>query len=181
MLGFRKSHACWYVPDGVPIVDALGRTTHMCIAAHQDDIEIFAYHGISECYQKAEKWFTGVILTDGAGSPRKGKYSGFSDSQMKQVRVQEQNQAAELGGYSAQIQLGYSSQELKDSGEISSVEDLVAILELAQPEVLYVHNPADKHDTHVAALLRTLTAIQQLSKGKKPRRLLAGEVWRGLD
>ena len=31
-----------FVPDGLPIELALARTTHMCFAAHQDDIEIMA-------------------------------------------------------------------------------------------------------------------------------------------
>ena len=29
-----------YIPDDTPLDEALHRTTHLCIAAHQDDIEI---------------------------------------------------------------------------------------------------------------------------------------------
>ena len=36
-----------YVPDGSDLSSALARTTHLAIGAHQDDLEIFAYHGIA--------------------------------------------------------------------------------------------------------------------------------------
>ena len=39
---FLSSTAEIFVPDGTPMPDALARTTHICIAAHQDDIEIMA-------------------------------------------------------------------------------------------------------------------------------------------
>ena len=35
-----------WVPDGVGEEAALKRTTHMSIAAHQDDVEIMALEGI---------------------------------------------------------------------------------------------------------------------------------------
>jgi len=75
-----------YVPDVTPDVEALGRTTHLSIAAHQDDIEIMAYHGILECFQQPDRWFTGVVVTDGAGSPRSGAYADYTDEMMKEVR-----------------------------------------------------------------------------------------------
>ena len=57
----------------------------------------------------------------------------------------------------------------------------MAIFEAVTPEVLYLHNPADKHDTHVACCLRTLAAIRSLPKPKRPRRVLGCEIWRDLD
>ena len=50
-----------------------------------------------------------------------------------------------------------------------------------RPEVLYLHNPADKHDTHVACCLRTLAAIRSLPKDRRPQRVLGCEIWRDLD
>ena len=29
-----------------------------------------AYHGVAECFGRKDKWFTGVVVTNGAGSPR---------------------------------------------------------------------------------------------------------------
>ena len=52
-----------FVPDNAAPADALARTTHLCIAAHQDDIEIMAYHGIAECFGSKDKWFSGVVVT----------------------------------------------------------------------------------------------------------------------
>ncbi len=59
-----------FIPDPLPIEQALARTTHLCISAHQDDIEIMAAQPILECFQQKDKWFTGVVVTDGRGSPR---------------------------------------------------------------------------------------------------------------
>ena len=37
---FHNAGADLFVPDGLEPEAALGRTTHLCIAAHQDDVEI---------------------------------------------------------------------------------------------------------------------------------------------
>ncbi|MBN2068546.1 MAG: PIG-L family deacetylase [Opitutales bacterium] len=180
-LALHHPSADCFVPDGSSLSLALSRTTHLCVAAHQDDIEIFAYHGISNCFRSEQKWFTGVVLTDGKGSPRSGDYAGVDDIRMQQIRRQEQLTAASIGQYSAMLQLGYSSSELKQPPATPVVEDLQAILRATQPQVLYVHNPADRHDTHVAALLRTLAAVTTLPLEQRPQKLYAGEVWRSLD
>ena len=39
---FHLDTAEIYVPDEEPVEQALARTTHLCLAAHQDDIEIMA-------------------------------------------------------------------------------------------------------------------------------------------
>ena len=43
-----------FVPDGFPAEEALKRTTHMAISAHQDDIEIMAYDGVLKCFQQKD-------------------------------------------------------------------------------------------------------------------------------
>ena len=47
---FHNAGADFFVPDGADADAALARTTHLCISAHQDDIEIMAYHGVAECF-----------------------------------------------------------------------------------------------------------------------------------
>src|SRR6266542_3204183 len=91
---FHNTSADFFVPDGVEAEAALARTTHLCISAHQDDIEIMAYHGIAECFGQKEKWFTGVVVTNGAGSPRSGIYGDYTDEEMQKVRIVEQRKAA---------------------------------------------------------------------------------------
>lgn len=178
---FTQKNADIYVPDNAPVEEALSRTTHLCIAAHQDDIEIFSYNGIAACFHRPDRWFTGVVVTDGAGSSRTGLYADYTDEQMKAVRCEEQRSAAFIGGYSLQIQLGHSSATVKDSTKSAVVDDLRAILEKARPEVVYLHNPADKHDTHVAVLARSIKALRSLPKEASPKKVYGGEVWRSLD
>jgi hypothetical protein len=74
-----------FVPDGLPAEQALARTTHLCFAAHQDDIEIMAAEPILTCFQQKEKWFTGVVVTDGRGSPRDDLYKDYTDEDMRVV------------------------------------------------------------------------------------------------
>jgi LmbE family N-acetylglucosaminyl deacetylase len=124
---------------------------------------------------------SGVVVTNGAGSARSGIYRSFTDEDMQGVRKAEQKKAAYLGEYAAQIQLDFTSSQVKDPAERAVEEDLYSILEATRPEILYLHNPADKHDTHVAVLLRTLTALRRLPKDQLPDKVVGCEVWRDLD
>jgi LmbE family N-acetylglucosaminyl deacetylase len=152
----------------------------MAIAAHQDDIEIMAIEGILACFQQPDKWFTGVVVTDGAGSPRDDLYKNYTDEQMRAVRVVEQKKAAIVGEYAAQALLDYPSAVIKNSAQKDPIEDLQALLRQARPDVVYTHNLADKHPTHVAVALRVIEAIRGLPAGERPQRLLGCEVWRDL-
>lgn len=170
-----------FVPDGSDPGAALARTTHLAIGAHQDDIEFMALHGILQCYNRPDRWFTGVTVTDGAGSPRSGDYGSYTDEDMKRVRVAEQRAAAVVGRYSCQIQLRVPSSAAKDPAGESLVGDLRRICEAASPEVVYLHNPADKHDTHVACCLRAIAALRALPAERRPKKVYGCEIWRALD
>ena len=178
---FHKSTADFFVPDGTAPDAALARTTHLCVAAHQDDIEIMAYHGIAECFGQRDKWFSGVVVTNGAGSPRTGIYGQYSDDEMQKVRLIEQRKAAYVGEYGCQIQLGFTSGEVKNAKETAVVEDLAAILRTAQPEYVYLHNPADKHDTHIGVTVRSIAALRAVRGAGKLKKVYGCEVWRDLD
>ena len=178
---FRLDTAEIFVPDGLPAGKALARTTHMAIGAHQDDLEIMAIDGILACFQQADRWLTGVIVTNGSGSPRDDLYRDYTDEAMREVRTKEQKKAAVMGDYAAQVLLDYPSGVVKDSSNKDPVEDLALLLKLAQPAVVYTHNLADKHDTHVAVTLRVIEAARNLSEAERPQRLYGCEVWRDLD
>lgn len=170
-----------YIPDGLPVEEALARTTHLCIAAHQDDIEIMAAQPILECFQQADKWFTGVVVTDGRGSPRNNIYQAYNDEEMRVVRFKEQRKAAYVGEYAALLLLDHPSKVVKDAAQPDPVDDLVTLLRAARPQVVYTHNLADKHDTHVSVALRVIAALRHLQPEERPAALLGCEVWRGLD
>ena len=179
---FSHPSADIFVPDAsIAPEAALARTTHLCVAAHQDDIEIMAYHGIAECFGRADQWFSGVVVTNGAGSPRSGIYGSYTDAQMQEVRRQEQRKAALVGEYSIQLQLAHPSSAVKDRGNPAVQADLATIFATAQAEVVYLHQPADKHDTHVGVLAHSLAALRQLPAAQRPKRVLGCEVWRDLD
>ena len=177
----HNSGAEVYVPDGSPVDVALARTTHLCVSAHQDDIEIMAYHGILECFGRSDKGFTGVTVTSGSGSPRDGLYGSYTDEEMQVVRRKEQKKAAFIGEYSAHVFLDYSSSAVKDPTNTHVVEDLKRIIAASKPQVIYTHNLADKHDTHVATALRVISALRELPRDSRPQHLYGCEVWRSLD
>lgn len=178
---FNKKNAELYIPDESEAKEAMARTTSICIAAHQDDIEIMAYGPIVDCYGSDDKWFTGVVLTDGGGSPRAGIYGNYTDDEMKKVRANEQKTAARIGKYSAQFLLSYSSGEVKLKNNNAVIDELKNILETCKPAVVYTHNLADKHDTHVAVALLVIKAIRAMPEDIRPSKLYSMEVWRGLD
>jgi LmbE family N-acetylglucosaminyl deacetylase len=178
---FHNSAADIFVPDHLAPDEALARTTHLAISAHQDDIEIMAYHGVAECFGRSDRWFTGVVATNGAGSPRSGIYADCSDADMQKVRVLEQRKAAYVGEYACQIQLGFTSAQVKDARETAVVEDLSRILLAARPQYVYLHNLADKHDTHVAVARRAIAALRAVRHATRPRKVYGCEVWRDLD
>jgi LmbE family N-acetylglucosaminyl deacetylase len=179
-----RSDSDIFLPEisaGLTPAAALARTTHLCVIAHQDDIEINAYPAVAECYGCTDKFFTGVVMTNGAGSARTGKYGHVTDAQMQEIRKEEQRTAARLGSYNLQLQLSHSSGDVKKSGNAAVAADLAAIFGGCRPSVVYLHQPADKHDTHVGCFLRCIEAIRALPRDRRPARLLGVEGWRDLD
>ena len=170
-----------FVPDGKPAAEALKRITHLGIGAHQDDLEFMAFHGILQCFASEAKWFGGVTCTNGSGSARTGPYADCTDAQMMAIRRKEQNTAAMIGQYGIMIQLDYPSSAVKSPTETALKEDLKQILAATRPEIVYTHNPADKHDTHIGVVLAALQAMRELPSAERPQKVWGCEVWRNLD
>lgn len=171
----------FFVPDQKPLDEAIKRTTHMSIAAHQDDIEIMAYDGILACFNQPSKWFFGVVVTNGSGSARDGVYAQYTDEQMIDIRRIEQKKAAYIGEFGLLATLDHPSKNVKDPKNFDIEEELKMLLDKAQPEILYTHNLADKHDTHIGVTTKVIRAIRKLDKAKRPKKVYGCEVWRDLD
>jgi LmbE family N-acetylglucosaminyl deacetylase len=179
---FSRPKADIFMPDAKLTPEAaLRRVTDLCVAAHQDDIEIMAYAGVAACYAQPGRAFGGVVVTNGAGSPRTGAYAHMTDEEMQDVRREEQRQAARIGRYAIQLQLAHTSADVKQRGHPEVIADLLQIFTHCRPEVLYLHQPADKHDTHVAVFGRCIEALRQLPPAQRPPRVVGCEVWRDLD
>ena len=177
----NNSAADIFIPDGTPVDAALARITHLGVGAHQDDLEFMAFHGILAGYHSETEWFGGVTCTNGSGSARTGAYAQFSNEEMMQMRREEQRQSAIVGRYAAMIQLDYPSNVVKDAKDSRLKEDLVAIFGASRPRIVYTHNPADKHDTHIAVVVPVIQAIRELPREQRPESVHGCEVWRNLD
>ena len=55
------------------------------------------------------------------------------------------------------------------------------ILAATKPEIVYTHNPADKHDTHIGVVITTLQAMRELPRNQRPKKVVGCEVWRTFD
>lgn len=178
----HHSSAGIFIPDGAALPGALSRITHLGIGAHHDDLEFMAYHGILECFDHRDgRWFGGVVCTDGRGSARTGIHAGLGTDELAALRSQEQRAAAVVGRYAAVAELGYGSREIAGAGREALTGDLARILAESAPEIVYTHNPADKHDTHISVLLATIAAIRSLPASARPQFLWGCEGWRDLD
>jgi len=177
----HQSNARVFIPDSLDPLEALARVTHLGVGAHQDDLEFMAFHGILHCYHSRDEWFGGVTCTNGGGSARIGAYEKFTDAQMMGVRRDEQEQAATVGRYGAMIQLDHPSKIVKDPHDTMLKDDLREILAATKARVVYTHNPADKHDTHIAVVVALLQAIRELPREQRPQAVHGCEVWRNLD
>jgi LmbE family N-acetylglucosaminyl deacetylase len=176
-----KPTADIFIPSNDTLDAALQTVTHLGVGAHQDDLEFMAFHGILQCYETPGDGFCGVTCTDGAGSPRAGVYANHTDADMRLVRRKEQKNAAQIGHYKAMFQLDFASRELKDGVNPAVVADLTAILSATRPRVVYTHNPADRHSTHVAVMRHVLHALRGLLPEYRPEAFYGCESWRGLD
>lgn len=177
----RNPKASLYVPDGETGDEVFTRVTHLGIGAHQDDLEITAFHGIQACYDAPDRWFGGIVVTDGVGSPRTGKYADVSEEEMTRIRSQEQVLAARIGRYGFIAQLAYPSDAVRDAKQPDLLNELSTIVSAAQPRIVYTHNPADRHETHVAVALKTIEVLRQLPPAQRPSAVYGCEVWRSLD
>ena len=173
---FSRPQADTHTPAGGDLASALASTTHLGMGAHADDLEIMAYPGICACRGQKNLRFSGVVATDGAGAPSK-----LAGRDLIQARMNEQKKAADLGDYAAVIQLAHPSTEIRGPGRKALTADLLQILKAAKPKVLYLHNPADRHETHLAVLLASLEALRQLPSGERPAEIYGCEVWGDLD
>jgi LmbE family N-acetylglucosaminyl deacetylase len=166
-----------HVPDGSDPTVALARTTDLGIGAHPDDLEFFAVGPIGACREDPDRWFSGVTCTDGGGS-----VSPEAGASLAATRAAEQRAAADIGGYSVVIQLGYASAPIQQpEGFAALVDDLVDLLDRCVPHNVYTHNLADKHATHVAVGAAVVAAVRRLEPGRRPSRLVGCEAWRDLD
>jgi LmbE family N-acetylglucosaminyl deacetylase len=170
-----------YIPDSISPEQAMPRTTHLAIAAHHDDLEIFAFHGIVQCLDSDKEWFGGIVCTDGSKSPRSGAFANTTDQQMAAIRIEEQNRAADIARYSFVEHIGLPSDKVKNDIDFTLVEKLRKIILTCKPDIIYAHNPADRHATHVAIFQATIAALRSLTAEYTPPRFLGCEVWRDLD
>ena len=158
-----------YIPDRISWKSALQRTTHLAIGAHPDDLELMAFHGIEACFKKTQEWFGGVTLCHGGQNRTEAG-----------IRINEQKQAAQIGGYSFQIIYNQNSRQLRDSGR-EMAEEISGLIQGVQPKAVYTHSPFDRHPTHAGVAQMVLGALRRIPGARRPEFCVGCEVWGDLD
>jgi LmbE family N-acetylglucosaminyl deacetylase len=169
-----------FVPDGTAPAAALTRTTNLGIGAHPDDLEIMAWHGIGRCFADDSRWFSGVVVSDGGGGPRAGRFAAMQQAELSGLRHSEQRQAAAHGRYASLAWLGFPSDTVRRRSEALQ-DDLLKLLRATRPATVYTHSLADAHDTHLAVALHAIEAMRKLEPDERPTAVYGCEVWGSLD
>ena len=112
-----------------------------------------------------------AVVTDGAGSPRAGLYESYTDEEMKAVRKREQKKAAYVGEYGGLALMNYPSKAVKNPDDKDVIAELAELIGKAKPKVIYTHNLADKHDTHVGVAVKVIKAIRTLPEENRPEKV----------
>lgn len=151
----------------------------LIIGAHPDDAEFMAYQIISQAYKNEKIAIHVVILTDGANSPRTGIYSSYDGETMIKVREEEQVNAMKIGEYTSLMMLNYTSGEIKSLDQRAK-DDIKMIIDEIKPSSIYIHNPFDKHPTHIGSCRLSLLSINEL-KPDYVEHVFGCEVWQSLE
>jgi len=86
-----------------------------------------------------------------------------------------------VAGRQSAGRLDYPRRAVKSATYPSLKNDLKEIRAATKLEVVYTHNPADKHDAHIGAVIAPLQAMRELPAGQRPKKVIGFEVWRNLD
>ncbi len=172
-----------YVPDGVTPELAMERADILAIGAHPDDLEIMAASGILKAGAGEGRRFFGIVATNGGGTRCCQDRDASDYRETCGRRIREQKRAADLGRYSGLALLNWESQEIKDACFTQPDDDLRTLILQIQPREVYLHNPLDRHDTHVAVCLRSIAALRTIARdtGRYPEAVYGCENRRGLD
>ena len=100
---------------------------------------------------------------------------------MIKIRKLEQNKAAYIGEFGALALLDHPSKDVKDPKNVEIIDEMFNLLNAARPEVLYTHNLADKHDTHIGVTTKVIKALRKMDHKDRPKKVYGCEVWRNLD
>lgn len=143
----------------------------LVIGAHNDD-EMFPAGYLLNRINNGKK--IGVaIATDGAGS----SYQGVQGQALIDLRTEESRQAIEALGGVFFVGYQHPSALLKsDDGLTSFAEQLSNLMIAANPTILLIQSPTERHYTHLRTTEAALIAARSLTVSK-PQEVWGYEVW----
>ena len=154
------------IPDQISAPEAQARTSTSALARTKTTWNLWPFMVLLPAMVKMARGSVGSPAQMAAVALAPGAFAGKTDAEMQTIRANEQRRAAEIGQYSYVGQLGFTSAAIKDPATRGKlVDQLEQHLIYTQPEVLYTHNPADKHATHVAVFH---AVVEALLRGFRP-------------
>lgn len=79
------------------------------------------------------------------------------------------------------IQLDHPSAEVRKAKSAALRDDLLEVIRATRPRIVYTHNLADKHATHIGVAVAVIEALRMLPPTQRPEAVHGCEVWRSLD
>jgi LmbE family N-acetylglucosaminyl deacetylase len=170
----------FYSPQGLDPNEARARTRILAIGAHPDDLEFMCLEPIARSLSHGS--FGGLIVSSGSGSIRSPQHAQLSSADYSELRWSEQKEAARIGNYSFVDSLNLDSGPLRSP---EGFEELVGKLKNYllgfELDEIYLHQPFDRHPTHVRSCFAALEALRRLPQPKRPAHVFGCEVWRNID
>jgi len=158
----------------------LSMATMLGVVAHPDDIELGMPWAPLSAISRPGEGFAGITCTDGADGYRASGYEDFDAQEFAAIRREEQAEAARVGGYVAQVQLGIFESHEPSAKEMELLRgELTEVMAGLSPRGIFTHSLFDRHPWHRAVAIATVRACRDLALA--PKEFLGVEIWGGLD
>jgi len=159
--------------EGIFLEDYRGRKGNILVIAPHPDDDVLGVGGTMAAASHQGKGVFAVYVTDGRNSPRKDQ--GISDNAMASRREKEAISALHAVGAVGAFFLKRRSEELAGEMGAKTGKELTEILQLIQPEEVFLPAPYERHHTHQRC---THLAIDALRAAAGVKSILLGySLW----
>jgi len=159
--------------EAVRLEDYRGRKGNILVVAPHPDDDVLGAGGTMAAASDQGKGIFSVYITDGGGSPRKNQ--SISDEAIADRRETEALSALRALGAVGGFFLKRRSEELTGELGRQTAEELTEILQLIQPEEIFIPAPYERHRTHQRCTRLSIDALR--TAGNREMTLLGYSLW----
>lgn len=161
----------------VPTSAKTGTIVSLCIAGECGDVERLGLGGVIDALYNPNKSFVGVVTRAPHDIQNGGRYGLYSPADMIDIRLAEQQKAANIGSYGSIYVLNYQSYEDRES----IIEDYVSLFKAYRPEIVYTYSPFEKDPAKIEVMKMVITALGRIEDGYRPQVIYGSYLGASLD